>query len=810
MEKMDTVSMTRSGTDASWVRALFGHLKSGVAVFEAAENGYDFIFKEFNPAAEAIEKISRHEVIGRRLTEVFPGMRDFGLVDALRRVWLSGDPVHHPARLYKDSRIIGWREYRLYKMPSGEVVALYEEISRRKLVEDRLSRLCESFASFTPECDKNIQRLTATCGDLLGAACAVYGRLHEDCLCAVGQWRMPDNFIPVAGLQDHFCRDVIEQSLGSETYVVPHLDQSRYARLYPFIAGQALETLMAQPVYAFGNMAGAVCVFFKSALVPDESQQHLLQLIAAALGIEEERRHVQWACKESDRKYRFLVDHLQEGLWMIDHNGVTTFVNPSMAKLLGSSAAELAGKPFASFLDETGSAAFPTIMQRLQQGIRYGGEQLFRREDSQLFMADLSLTPLTDDHGRFTGGLATVTDISDRKRAEIEKQAVSEQIRSTQHMESLGVLAGGIAHDFNNLLVGMLGNAELILRDAPADSIVRCYADDIKKSGGRAAELIRQMLSYAGRRKTTRMVLDINPLVREMARLLRVSISQKATLIEKISPDTIHVEGDPTQLRQVAMNLIMNASDALGSACGRITLTTSLVDAKAGFFGTALFDDRLPAGKYACLTVTDTGCGMTPDVQRRIFDPFFTTKDKGHGLGLSAVIGIVRGHRGAIRLESEPGMGSTFSVYLPCTDETPKPAPSASLSLLEWRGEGCILVIDDEEMVLRVIGMMLEKIGFEVIAARDGIQGVEIVKQHPDRIVAVIVDKTMPKFSGEDTLRELKRIQPALPVYLASGYDEKDLASDFPTHELAGFISKPFQMQTVMEKLRPLLKRKVP
>ena len=792
-----------------WVHALFDDLKSGVAVFEAVENGYDFIVRDFNRAAETIEKLARHEVIGRRLTEVFPGIREFGLLDLLRQVWLTGEPAHHPARLYKDPRIIGWREHRLYKLPSGEVVTVFEEVSQRKLIEERLSRLCETFAGFTPNCDKNIQRLTATCGQLLEATCATYCRLHEDRLCAVGQWRMPEHFNPVSELQNHFCQEVVGQSRGSETHVIPNVHRSRHAQFHPFIADQGLETLMAQPVYCFNDIAGAVCVFFKTPLIPDEGQRRILQLIAASLGIEEERRHVQWAYKESERKYRFLVDHLQEGLWAIDQNAATTFVNPSLAQMLGWPAANLLGKNFASFLDGPGAAAFPLSLQQLQQGGKYRGEHVFVRKDGSLLAADLILTPLTDDHGHFIGGLAALTDITDRKRAEIEKQAMDEQIRSTQHLESLGVLTGGLAHDFNNLLVGMLGNAELILRDAPADSIVRCYAEDIKKAGGRAAELIRQMLSYAGRRKTAKKILDMNHLVRDMAQLLRVSISTKATLVEALSSEPLSVEGDPTQLRQVVMNLIVNASDALGTGRGRITLTTSPAEAKAGFFCNCLFDDRLPDGKYACVAVADTGCGMSPDIQRRIFDPFFTTKDKGHGLGLSAVIGIVRSHGGAIRLESEPGKGTVFSIYLPCAGTAPEPTPPAGLNPKEWRGEGCILVIDDEDLVLRVATMMLEKMGFDVIAARDGIQGLEIVKQHPDRIAAVILDMTMPKFSGEETLRELKVIRPAIPVYLASGYDEKDLPSKFPAHELAGFIPKPFQWQTVMEKLLPLLKRKV-
>jgi signal transduction histidine kinase/CheY-like chemotaxis protein len=394
-------------------------------------------------------------------------------------------------------------------------------------------------------------------------------------------------------------------------------------------------------------------------------------------------------------------------------------------------------------------------------------------------------------------------EIAARQEEEEERLRIEGRIQQTQKMESLGILAGGIAHDFNNLLVGILGSAGLVLRDLPPESPVLEKVRDIQKAAMRAADLTNQMLAYSGRGRFIVQAIDLNHLVEEMGHLLDTVISKSSTVKLDLSPDEMMIEADTTQVRQVIMNLITNASDALEGKSGVIRVSTGLVSVDRDYLSTHALGGGVAEGRYVSLAVADTGCGMDQRTVVKIFDPFFTKKIAGRGLGLAAVLGIVRGHEGAIWVESEPDVGTTVRVLLPASGREPQSLvvePGAVPD--DWRGEGKVLVIDDEETVHTVARYTLEDAGFSVVTAEDGRDGVALFRADADGFVAVVLDLTMRHMSGEETFRELRAIRADVRVILMSGYGEQEVGKRFAGEGLAGFLQKPFRPADLIEALR--------
>ena len=408
-----------------------------------------------------------------------------------------------------------------------------------------------------------------------------------------------------------------------------------------------------------------------------------------------------------------------------------------------------------------------------------------------------------DNQNRPIRMIGTIQDITERKQAEEERAALQRQMEQTQRLESLGVLAGGIAHDFNNLLMVVLGYTDLAMRQASPMSPARDSLAEIEKAGRRAAELCRQMLAYSGRGKFIVETIDPRGLVEEMAHLLKATISKKALLSLDLERAVPPLEGDASQVRQIVMNLITNASEAIGDRSGVIRISIGAMECSQEYLSGTYLDDKLPAGLYVYIEVSDTGCGMSRETVARMFEPFFTTKFTGRGLGMAAVLGIVRGHKGAIDIASELGTGTTIRVFFPALKEeatatvaTGKPADVAG------KLSGRVLLVDDEE-TLRVLGArMLGLLGYEVLTAADGQQAVELYKVRWQQIDLVVLDLTMPRMDGGETLRELRRINPKARVIMSSGYAETELSARFAGTGLAGFLQKPYNLATLQEVLR--------
>ncbi|MFO0843301.1 MAG: PAS domain S-box protein [Gemmataceae bacterium] len=408
-----------------------------------------------------------------------------------------------------------------------------------------------------------------------------------------------------------------------------------------------------------------------------------------------------------------------------------------------------------------------------------------------------------DGAGRVVLLAGTTLDITERKRAEEQRRRLEAQLLHAQKLESLGVLAGGIAHDFNNLLTGILGYASLALMQLHPGSAACPLLLEVEKAAQRAAELTQQMLAYSGRGKFIVQPLRLDQVVQEMVNLLGTVVSKKASLNLELEPAT--VEGDATQIRQVVMNLITNASDALEGQCGVIAVRTGVRRAGEADLRSAYLAHDLPAGEYACVEVADTGCGMAPETLPRIFDPFFSTKFTGRGLGLAAVLGIVKGHRGAIKVDSARGQGTVFQVLLPAFAGAPAEGRAAPTEEPSPRGHGTVLVVDDEPTIRDLARRALEPAGFWVLEAGDGAEGLELFRQHRQEVVAVLLDLTMPRMDGLEALRGLRLLQADVPVLVMSGYSETEVSTRFAGLGANGFLQKPFPPHDLLTWLLELL-----
>jgi len=397
-------------------------------------------------------------------------------------------------------------------------------------------------------------------------------------------------------------------------------------------------------------------------------------------------------------------------------------------------------------------------------------------------------------------------DVTDSKRAEHRRRELQVQVQRARKLESLGVLAGGIAHDFNNLLAVMVGNADLAASELLEQSPAWSNLQEIKKAGLRATHLTNQMLAYSGRGRFIIKPVDLNELVRGMRHLLEASIPGWIALRYDLADDLPEIRADGSHMQQAIMNLVANATEAIGDDTGAITIRTGAMEADRSYLSRTHLADRCAEGRYVFLEVVDTGHGMDADTQARLFEPFFSTRFAGRGLGLSATLGIVRSHNGTIMVNSRVGEGTTVQLLFPCNPEKAPPLEAEIGRPVEgWTGQGVILVVDDEQGLRILARKMLESVGLTVLTADGGREAVEVFAANADRISAVLLDMTMPEMSGRETFDRLLRIRPDVPVLLCSGYAEEDASRQFGDEPLAGFLHKPFGMEEMISKIRRVL-----
>jgi len=402
---------------------------------------------------------------------------------------------------------------------------------------------------------------------------------------------------------------------------------------------------------------------------------------------------------------------------------------------------------------------------------------------------DASYTPVKGENGQVDFIVVEGRDITDR--LEFERR-----IQETQKLESLGILAGGIAHDFNNLLTGIIGNANLLEMDMPKLSPYLPYVKSIETAAMKSAKLAKQMLAYSGRGHFFIEELNLNELIDESLHLLDLATSKQAVLKTNLHPELPLIDADASQIRQVMMNLVVNASEAIGRRSGLIAITTGVMFADTSYIRRLRLQTEIEAGQYVTLEVSDNGEGMDKETLQRIFEPFFSTKFTGRGLGLSAVMGIVRGHRGGIQVYSEPSKGTTVKILIP-VKQTAALQPTPKSTAVASENRGTVLIIDDDETIRGIAGMMLNRLGFDIIQAEHGIEGLELLNANLDAVCLILLDLTMPKMDGEETFREIRNLHLPPPVVLMSGFSEQDTNDRFAGKGLAGFLAKPITVENL-------------
>ena len=511
--------------------------------------------------------------------------------------------------------------------------------------------------------------------------------------------------------------------------------------------------------------------------------------------------------RKSEERYRQLFQNTSSGFALheiiLDDAGTPCDyrfldVNPSFTKLTGRNAKDLIGRTVLEAMPGTETYWIDTYGK-----VALTGESVEFVHHSEVLGKDFEVLAYAPAPGQFA---VVFHDVTEQLRAEEEKKKLEEQVRQTQKLESLGVLAGGIAHDFNNLLMVVLGHAELALKEISPMSAARGSIVEIGTAASRATELCRQMLAYAGKSSFVLERTRVRELVEEMVHLLKTAISKKAILNLNLERGLPPIEADPSQIRQIVMNLIINASEAIGERSGVITVSVGATRCDEEYLRRTELRQDLAPGLYVHLEVADTGNGMDAETRSRIFEPFFSTKFTGRGLGLAAVLGIVRAHKGALKVYSEPGKGTTFKILFPALPEGEDgvPCPESS-SLAEWRGEGTILLVDDEESLLALGARMLEHLGFTVLTASNGMQAVQCFRDRGKEIDLVLMDLTMPHMDGAEAFGALRRLSPDVRVVLTSGYSHEDVAARFAGKGLDGVLQKPFTLAKLQESLAGLI-----
>jgi PAS domain S-box-containing protein len=508
--------------------------------------------------------------------------------------------------------------------------------------------------------------------------------------------------------------------------------------------------------------------------------------------VEREARQAQ---DRSEGRYRRLVELAREGIWEIDAEAHTVFVNPAMAAMLEYTEEEMIGKHLFEFMDERGRELSERNLGRREKGIDEQHDFEFMTKSGRRVTTTMEASPLFDADGLYTGSLAGVMDITERRRFE-------QEMGHTQKLESLGVLAGGIAHDFNNLLQAVVGNAELALTDLHDGPLARESLLEIQRAASRATDLCRQMLAYAGRTHFQIEQVDLARLVRDMSEILQVGMSKKARLEVDLASDLPLFEADPSQLSQVILNLITNASEALEGKDGTVRVTARLEDLDRAKLKKNFPLTKLIPGFYVVLSVEDTGSGMAPETLSNIFDPFYTTKFAGRGLGLAAVQGIVQGHGGAIAVDSIQGKGTTFRLALPHNTVPPvEPESDGVQSSINDLKCLTVLIAEDEISVTRIVHRFMDHLGQKVLPAVNGREALEVFREKRTEIDVVMLDLSMPIMDGKEAMKEIRALDPEMPIIICSGFPAEDIAKGFGSDQPDFFMQKPF----VADQLRQAL-----
>jgi len=493
---------------------------------------------------------------------------------------------------------------------------------------------------------------------------------------------------------------------------------------------------------------------------------------------------------------------------ILDTSGVITYANDKFCTISGYHQQELCGEHYNIVHSSPHTKTLiGTLWDTIKQGEIWHDTIHNQAKDGDDYWVDTTVVPFLNDDNKPYQYVSIGTDVTHIIKKDQEQRSNQKKMEHAQRLESLGVLAGGIAHDFNNLLTAILGNIGLIDRDLNASHPAKDKVARVIKASERAANLCKQMLAYSGKGHFVIQPTDLSALVEEMVELLLVSIDKNVVIKYELAENLPKIDADIAQMQQVIMNLITNANEAIEGKSGVLSVSTGWLYADQQYLNNIIMSAHLPEGNYVYLEVSDNGCGMDKKTISKIFEPFFTTKFTGRGLGMSALQGIVRGHKGAIKVYSELGRGTTFKILIPVsTNKIFSNQNEEKLKASEWKADGgYALIVDDDEAIRDMASAILRHIGFKVLEAQNGLEAIQLYPQHAEDIRIVLLDMSMPKMDGEETFRELRKLNPDVRVILSSGYSETESTQRFNGKGLAGFVQKPYLPDTLQKAVEKAL-----
>ncbi|MBA4392864.1 MAG: hypothetical protein C0407_04860 [Desulfobacca sp.] len=503
--------------------------------------------------------------------------------------------------------------------------------------------------------------------------------------------------------------------------------------------------------------------------------------------------------RASERKYRSLIESIPDIIFALDLDGSFTYIGPRWKKILGHDESEVLGKYFIDFAPPEEHSLLLNVFKEVRnenkslENIRW---QYFRNDGQARYFSG-STAPLLDEQGKIVGTMGIARDITENKKLE-------QQLLQAQKMESIGNLAGGIAHDFNNLLGGILGYASFVKKKMSIQDPLYPSVNSIERSAQQAAELTKQLLGFARRGKYQVKPINFNALIQELVHLLERTIDKRIALEVELDPYLHLIEGDEAQLQQSLMNICLNARDAMPSG-GSLRIVSSNQTLSQN---TMLKQRGWKEGEYIKIILSDTGTGMTPEIQSQIFEPFFTTKDpgRGTGLGLSMVYGIIQNHGGYIDIKSMLDQGTTFELFLPAIPDVKiEEIPSLLPQIKYSKGNETILIVDDQDIIRQLGADILEDAGYEVLVAASGEEAIQICQGHQRGIALVVLDVVMPGLGGKETFLRLRRINPKIRVLLSSGYSIDGEVGEILKEGVGGFVQKPYRDEELIDKIREVL-----
>ncbi len=663
----------------------------------------------------------------------------------------------------------------------------------RRRNDDRLASLMDCFLGFGADPVENINRLAATCGQLLGATCALYNRMERGMLCSLGQWNTPPDFNPLDKPDGHICYDVIQQA-SDEVLVVRNLQETPYVRTDPNVLPYRLQTYIGKAVIFGGKSVGSLCAVFQRDYVPDEDDKKLLGTIAKAISVEEERQRATEALRESNETLEALFRSSPLAIVTFDSRGIIRIWNPAAERMFGWSADEVIGKPH-PIVPEDKQEEFRVLREVALRGEIFTNREVRRRrKDGTQIDLSISTAPLRDAGGGITSIMSIITDVTGVRSLE-------ERFQQAQKMEAVGRLAGGIAHDFNNLLTTVTGYSELLLERIGDQDPMWREIEEIRRAGVRAASLTRKLLAFSRKQVLQMKVLDLCDIINDIETMVRRLIGEDVELAIELGEAPARLKADQGQIEQVIMNLVINARESMPQG-GRLIIRTAIATLdrwESVQLGLA------DPGAYAMLAVSDTGTGMNEEVKSHLFEPFFTTKQEGTGLGLATVYGIVQQSGGGIRVDSEVGKGTTFEIFFPRVEGFAKALEPAVADPVVCGGLETVLVVEDENMVRELVCEILQRNGYIVLEASHGEEALRVSARHHGPIHLLLTDLVMPRMRGTDLAGRLAPLRPEMKILYMSGYTDDAAFHSGNAGKGAAFIQKPFGPGVLSGKVREIL-----